>query len=95
MSALKRVERWLTAGGFDDHARGLYEGGMFALDVRALLALAKQAVELKRRIRLAREVFNQPHMLLATGLKGKGTWSEQTLHDLLDLRKPLPKGRGR
>lgn len=90
MSALERVETFVSECDRDDDV-----SDALLLDLRAVLALAKQAGELRRRIRLAREVFNQPHMLLATGLKGKGTWSEQTLHDLLDLRKSLPKERTR
>jgi len=54
--------------------------GAAVVGLERLYALAKQAVELRRRVRLARKHIDDRGWGRAAGLR-----------DLLDLRKPLPK----
>lgn len=94
MSALKRVEAFMRE--FDTPAHGRDRERIFSInladllvaDLRAVLALAKQADDLKRRLRLARDVFEGRRAVYdgdALDTRDAG------LADLLDLRKPLPK----
>lgn len=87
MKALKRWEAflahpnsvgWVSIGG----ACVKYD------DLRSVLALANEASELKRRVRLARETFFAAKTVARLGVTNPAqlAW----LVDLLDLRKPLP-----
>lgn len=84
MSAIERVERFLVRAeknpyGAAGHVLTTYTSDRLdILDLRAVLRLAKQAAELKRRVRLA----------LKRDRLGPGFARE-----VLDLRKPLPRGR--
>jgi hypothetical protein len=77
--ALKRVEAWL-----DDKGRFSSE------DIEAVLALAKEAAELKRRIKLARRLLSP----LGKRYGNPVDVPRWAIDRALDLRKPLPK-RGR
>lgn len=78
MSALKRVAQ-LVAGATPVASAVIK---VQYADLRVVLALAKRAGELKRRIRLARAA-------------ARGQMVSTSLWELLDLRKPLPKSRRR
>ena len=90
-AALKRVENWLNADHeiiprpADEELHPNDGLNTFTVaDLRAIVALARQATDLRRRIRLARKSLDCPggdHHMEACGL--------------LNLRKPLPKGRRR
>ncbi len=82
-AALKRVEASIVGLGPYEEVDLDRAQVAFTRDLRSVLALAKQAVELKQRIRLARLELTDAPMVYT-----------RHIDDLLDLRKPLPK-RGR
>lgn len=81
MSALKRVEAWLPVEPSPDWHTLLSLTRANIADLRAVLALAKSAEELRRRVRLARAELDDD----VSGFTH--------IRDLLDLCKPVARGR--
>jgi hypothetical protein len=100
-AALKRVEAFCDSGWFTKDSSAIWEiregVRLNVQDLFAVLALAKSADELKRRVRLAEKRITDVSMF-AAGLRLSNIEAQiigEQLDDLLDLRKPLPKARGR
>lgn len=105
MKALKRVEIFaapLATFGPDrlDRCIRVYVSGegVSVDDLRTVLALAKEAGELKRRVRLARSILRGDHSGDAADHYGDDAddtaeCDECAAVAVLDLRKPLPKRR--
>jgi hypothetical protein len=91
--ALKRVEEF--ANGYDIVAKAYARGTVYeiieldARDLRAILALAKEAAELKRRIKLARRLLSP----LGKRYGNPVDVPRWAIDRALDLRKPLKRGR--
>ena len=87
--ASDRIEIWLEHWPLYDRTIA----GLRVRDVRKVIAQAKSAsdlraknADLRRRLRLARDIAT------SEAYRSRG-WYGTELVDLLDLRKPLPKGR--
>lgn len=95
--AVAELRQWLDAwerfGTPKAHCVSVRAGrGDVTLDtLRAVLAAAEENADLKRRIRLARELVRRPHTAMAPGTV-KHWWLDE-LDAALDLRKPLKAGR--
>lgn len=95
MSTLKRIEKFvaewhettdthLVFSLINDADRVLFDADMSLGDLRAVLQLAREAAELKRRVRLLAEHLADFHPMIRVN---------DITADLLDLRKPLPKAK--
>ena len=86
--AMRRVERFIKEHEREPNYQTAAYRSFSTADLRAVLKLAREAAELRRRLRLARDVFTGKRAVYdGDSLDTR----DAGLADLLDLRKPLPK----
>jgi len=96
MSARKWVEKFIKDHELEPNYQTAAYRSFDTDDLRAVLKLAREAAELRRRVRLARREATEtpPFGLRGTSDLDDALNSRERIAKLLDLRKPLPK-RGR